>query len=498
MTETLTETETKATKFFSIKLDKELGTFKGFKIDRLKFLTVLYELGFRRLDVDNTIYFVRIYNSRIIKEVTKTQLEDAFFKYLEETYDKIADGVYVDDLINYMLAARGSFFNEEFLYRLLPKEEINFVRDTQTEKYFFYKNKFVCITANEIKQLPYSALSGYIWENEILQRNYTGAADYRHSYFEQFLLNICKGDNNRLQSLKTIIGYNLHSYFENKLKATVFTDSRISDDDEPNGRTGKTLFCKALAVMLSSNPDKKTITTYCEINGKDFDTDQSTKYQNASLDTKLIVVNDLKRGFDVETLFNDITEGINVKKLYKEPFRLRVKIILTTNKTIKIEGDSSKDRFIEFEFSDHYNRVHSPEKEFNHWFFRDWDAQEWSRFDNFIIQSVKLYIEKGLQEAAPINLIERHLRDNTNKDFMEFMEAELKNIRYYAETNTTLTKNEFYERFVGTYQDYRNKLKQNSFSRWVKYWSKYNKYNLEIQTGNVHEGRIFIFKNKQL
>jgi len=498
MTEIIETTETKAIKFFSLKVDKETGILKGFKIDRLKFLNVLYDLGFRRLDVDNSQYFIHIYNSRIIKEVTKTQIEDSFFKHLEETYDKISDGVFVDDLINYMLAARSSFFNEEFLYRLLPKEDIVFVKDSKDEKYLFYKNKFVCITPAQIHQLPYSSLSGYIWENEILQRNYNGPVDFRPSFFEQFLDKVCKGDTNRLYSLKTIVGYNLHSYFEGKLKATVFTDSKISDDDEPNGRTGKTLFCKAIAVMLSSNPEKKTITTYCEINGKDFDSTQATKYQNASLDTKVIVVNDLKKYFDVEMLFNDITEGIIVKKLYKEPYRIKVKLILTTNKTIKIEGDSSKDRFIEFEFSDYFNKDHSPEQEFKHWFFRDWDVKEWSRFDAFMISCIKQYLEKGIVEATPINLQDRKLRDNTNTDFIEWIETSSTQhtIKQAAQTETPINKNELYEQFLTAYQDFKHNkfFTQKKFSRWIKYWGKYNKQNISITDAVTSQGRVFIVK----
>lgn len=482
-------------KFFTVRKD-DSGNFKGFKIDRLKFLETLYGLGFRRFDIENSHFFVQVYNHRIIKEVTRTYIEDCFFNHLNDTYDKIANGVDVDDLVNYMLAARGSYFNEEFLYRLKSKDPIIFQTDSRDQKYLFYKNNYVLITPNGIEILPYPTLTKYIWENEILQREINKLPDYRPGCFEQFIerVSITQNKSNRMHSMQTIIGYNLHNYYEGKLKATVFTDSRISNDDEPNGRTGKTLFCKALAQMISSNPEQRTITTYCEINGKDFDTQSPTKYQAASLDTKIIVLNDVKRGFDVETLFNDITEGINVKRLYKEPFRIRAKMIITTNKTIRIEGDSSKDRFIEFEFSDFFNKQHSPEQEYKHWFFRDWDKKEWLRFDHFMIRCIKIYLEKGVKEAETINLQDRKLRDNTNADFIEWIEnIKLSDIKQLAEMNDSVSKNDFYADFRNQYSDFQ-KLTQNKFSRWVKYWGKYNKHDITIDDQVTKQGRVFIFK----
>lgn len=477
-------------RFFTIKKDDN-GQFKGFRIDRLKFLELLYNLGFRRLDVQNMTTFVQIYNDRILREVTKINIQDSFFSHLEETYDKLGEGIHVKDLINYMLSALGTFFNEEFLYRLLPKEELTFARDTQHEKFIFFKENYVRITKEAIEKLPYHTLQGYIWQNEIINFDYTGVADFKVSYFEQFIHKICGNDANRIASMQTIIGYNLHSYFEGKLKASVFTDSKISADDEPNGRTGKTLFCKALSHILGH--------TITEINGKDFDPQQATKYQSANLDTKIIVINDAKKFFDVETIFNDITEGIQVKKLYKEPFRIQVKMIITTNKTIKIEGDSSKDRFIEFEFSDYFNKSHSPEKEFKHWFFRDWDKHEWSRFYYFIMLSIKQYFTKGLTEATPINLLDRKLRDNTNTDFIEWIEsASIQHtIKFATDNDTEINKNEFYEKFTNTYTDFKNKLTQNKFSRWLKYWGKYNKQNIQVTDTILKEGRVFKFNYKK-
>ena len=214
----------------------------------------------------------------------------------------------------------------------------------------------------------------------------------------------------RYESLVTIIGYLLHSHFSGKLKATIFTDSKISD--MPSGRTGKTLLGQALAYI------KK----YTEINAKDFDPANKHKYQEANLDTQIIHLNDVKKNFDIESLFNDITEGIVVDKKNVKPFKVKTKLMISANKTIRIEGASAKDRVIEFEFADHYNEKFSPEDEFGHWFFRDWSEAEWMKFYNFFLFCICSYLKKGIIVASPVNLNRRKLLENTSQEFVEFMD----------------------------------------------------------------------------
>jgi len=484
-------------KFWHIDKDKN-GNFIGFKIDKLKFVDYMYNMGFRRFDVDKNHIFIKIYDHRICKEVNETIIVDEIIDSLREEYKEnpiaqLNRAIYVDDLISHIYTRIGSLFDTKLLYRLKSKKPIEFNTDTRDLKFLYYLNGFIEISKIGHELKSYSQLKGYIWESEILQRNFS-QADFKLSVSEQFLNKICNNDINRLNTLKTIIGYLTHSFTDTKLKMVFLTDSRISEDDEPNGRTGKTLFCKLIAHVLCNNPNSNLARTYCEINGKDFDPKNKNKYEAASLETKLIVINDLKRNFYVEDLFNDITEGLTVNIKFQLPFRIRPKMIATGNKTAKIEGDSAKDRFVEFEFGEYFHKNHSPEQEFKHWFFRDWDKQEWLRYDTYMINCIRYYLANGLIEPPQINLHARKLRENTNKDFIEWIESSPIQIQLKesALTNTGINKNEFFESFTTNYRDF-NKLTQNKFSRWIKYWCKYGTNGYLVEDAITEKGREYLF-----
>jgi len=258
------------------------------------------------------------------------------------------------------------------------------------------------------------------------------------------------------------MGYLLHSHFLGKLKAVVFTDSKISD--VPCGRTGKTLVGQALAFI------KK----YIELNGKDYDPTNKHKYQEVNLDTQIVHVNDLKKNFDFENLFNDITEGIVVDKKNIQPFKVKAKMIISTNKTIKIEGDSALDRAIEFEFSNHYNAKFSPEDEFHHWFFRDWNEAEWMNFFNFFLFCICSYLKNGVINAVPVNLNRRKLRENTSQEFEEFMDCQVRvgEIKSGIEYN----KKVLFDHFLLDSPEYAEvkSFKQSRFTEWLRVYAKYS------------------------
>lgn len=489
------------TKFYRLKTGAG-GVYAGFRIDKLKFIEYLYAMGFRRLDVDKAHIFIRVYNHRIVKEVTQTVIVDELIETLKaEIRDKVlgetsGGNIYIDDLISSIFNSLASLFNVELLYRLKPREAIEFSIDEKDHKYIYFKNGFIDITKDRAQLREYSELTKFIWESELLKRDYKEPKAGTPSYFEKFINLICNNDTKRTKSLRTIIGYNLHSFSNTKLRATVLTDSRISDDNEPNGRTGKTLFCKGLGQILSPDPDNNAISTFCEINGKDFDPRNKNKYQQASIDTRIIVLNDVRRNFDIEVLFNDITEGVTVERKNQHPFRIRPKILLTTNKTIRIEGDSSKDRFIEFEFGEYFHKGHSPEQEFKHWFFRDWDSDEWNRFYDFMVRCVKEYLYAGLVEPQQINLNTRKLREGTSLEFVEWIESHSiqRDIEIAAAGNNGINKHTWFDQFLMDYPDFKNsKLTRAKFSRWVSYWCKYSSSGYSVKDKVSDEGREYIF-----
>ncbi len=450
---------------------------ENIKINKLKLLKVFYLLGYRRIDIDDMPIFVKIENNRVIKRSNINQVIDAFFEFLNEKEFWLDDDntLSIDKLKEKFLDSPGSYFKEDKLFRLnmFSSEKIEFNRDTLTEKFLYYKNGFVRIDKKGVIFNDYAKLDKFIWESEVLPRNFS-FIDYKGCYVSQFIDRVCKSDatdiNERIKAIKIIMGYYLHSFTDCELVALTLTDSKISEGNEANGRTGKSLFCKILGYMLSRDPENAAGRTFIDISGKDFDPKEKHKYQEVSHETKIVVINDLRRNFDVDCLYNDVTEGIKVERKNMSPYRVKLKLILTTNKTIRIEGDSSKARFLEFEFSDYFSKSRTPKMEFKHWFFRDWDAEEWARFDNYMISCLSEYFVNDckLMEPEHINLNARKLRESSSEFFLDFME-DLK-----IEFGRWYNKKEMFNAFIKRYPDFDNpKFKQATFTNWVKLYTKH-------------------------
>lgn len=482
--------------FWKLEKDKD-GNVKGIRsIDYLKFIDLLYRLGFRRMDIDRTCIFVQIINHRIVREVSHIQIADAFFNYIEELEEEDIPYITHETLINKFLSSLGTYFNEKLLWRLTPREPLQFNTDTREVKYMYFKNCYIEITKDKVTEKKYETLRKFIWESEVINRDFSLKYDKDEAVIRQFINKVCNEDSKRVLALKTITGYAVHNFSECKLKAVILTDMTISEDGEANGRTGKSLYCKAIGHIISGNQDNANLKSYCEINGKDFNPAERYKYQRASLDTKVLVLNDVKRNFDMDVLYNDITEGVTVERKNQNPFVIKPKIIITTNKTIKIEGDSSKDRVVEFEFSSFFSKENSPEKVFGHWFFRDWNPDEWRRFDTFMIECVQEYLKHGLIEPDQINLNMRKLYDHTCREFVEYMES--LNIMDGEEFD----KKQMYSDFIEGYPDYNNgKLRQHRFSLWIKSFTilhpEFEAYNKETDEVKNDKSRKIKFRRKQ-
>jgi hypothetical protein len=255
------------------------------------------------------------------------------------------------------------------------------------------------------------------------------------------------------------------------MKAVCLTDSTISESDE--GRTGKTLIGKALAKIKN----------VCEISGKSFNPENKFRYSEAEISTQVTFLNDLKKDFNFEMLYNDISEGITVEQKNKQSFPLRTKMIVSANSTLKISGASGKDRIIEFELTSHYSDKHTPQDDFKEWFFTEWNQTEWGYFDNFMMECISKYLHDGIIEPVQINLNRRKLIDHTNPDFYDWMEEQVqdKNIVPYERYE----KKKLHELFLDSHPEYKANLR--SKLRNLKHFSKLLKVyaELSLDFGNV-------------
>lgn len=456
-----TDIVTEDLKFWTVRkktLDDGSKQFKDVVIDDVKLLNLLRGFGYRRHDVPGGFSFVQVKHN-IVNEVQPQQIQDTFFSYLYKLPEKIEDYVTRGDLESKVVKQSEKFFGKNRL-TILKREgdDLTFNQDTKNESFVYYKNGFVKCNKGDYTFHEYKDLKKSIWKTQLKERDFLKLpADNRPLYeccgfYAKFIWNVAGKDIDRFASLMTLIGYLLHDYKETKLKAIVLTDSSLSDGN--NGRTGKTLFGKAI----------EQIRDVCELNGKEFKADKSFKYQEAKLSTQIVFLNDAMKRFNLETLYNDITEGITIEKKNQSPVKLKVKYLITTNATIKTEGASSKDRITEYEFSAHYSDKFHPKDEFGHWFFTEWSEDEWNRFDNFMMFCLCLYLENGIIEPDPVNLKNRKLIDQSCKQFYDFIET--KNVEPAVE----FCLQETCDNFQSLFPDYEfyQKYPTRQFSKWLK------------------------------
>jgi hypothetical protein len=473
--------------FFRVKTDAD-GNFKDVTILQTGFLALLRRLGFRRYDVQETFVIVRI-EDNIIEQIQTHRLLEIVIRY----FNSLDEDVLMDEkrcdksaLIEKLHRSLGTLTTNEKLSLLIDlsgdEEKIKLVEDEEHKAYFFYQNGFVEVTKDGANLRPYKDLPGYVWKDQILQRGFYKAppALVTESVYYKFANNVSGNKFNadtgkwsnpeRFASFITITGYQLHRYFKKKLRCTVFMDSRVSEEAE--GRSGKSLHCKALREMLNSDPLNGR--QYISIDGKEFDPLNRFKFDQLDISTRLVVLDDIKRGLQIENFFNAIVDGIvRERKGDVNKIRILAKIVFTLNYTLKIRGGSAKDRVIEFEFADHYSEKYSPADEFKHYFFDDWDKEEYNFFDNFMLSCVSDYLRSGIIMPATINLEARKLRDETSQEFIHFMEDMM--IAHEAQFD----KKELYIRFADIGDDGRPKnkdfafLKQRLFTRWLKDWATY-------------------------
>jgi hypothetical protein len=305
-------------------------------------------------------------------------------------------------------------FNKNFL-SMLSTSDIDIQRDTKEESFIYYNNTAVRTTKDSIDLLPYSDIKGLVWEDQVIDRN-LNLAEESDGEFKTFIWKIAGENEERYYTFKSVIGYLLHSYQnEGKPKVIIFNDEMISD--VPNGGSGKGLIHKAISHI-------KRLST---INGKGFDPSTQFAYQTVNTDTQVLLFDDIDRNFKFENLFSLITEGLTIEKKGKDaikiPFNESPKISITTNYTVKGEGSSHLRRVFEVEMASYFNDKNTPEDEFGHLMFSDWSAEEWSKFDNYMIRCIQYFLKNGLVESKQVNLKERKLRNETSNEFIEFMDS---------------------------------------------------------------------------
>lgn len=469
--------------YYFLRINKERPDNVKIVFNVMQTINKLRRIGYYRYDMpDGSIQYVHIQDNKI-STVTQMQIRDAFETYIRQNgsckktaTDKnglsITKEVQSYEILDTFYSQAKTILSPENLERLRPLAEdgsirpIKIMSDTKDSKYFFFKDCIVEVFRNQsvylnderiyygngICYITYETHTPFFIFNDKMEQLEVGATKYvqRGCIWESSIIDRCikpskneigdfgifcqcisgTQDKTRIQSLRTILGYLMHDNYECDLRAALFTDVNQDDTAHAAGRTGKGLLAKALSQMLNRdvNQDSKMITAP----GKEFTVDNGKRYGSGDMTTQLIHIEDLNRKFKLEDIYGDITDGVHIEKKYMNPVYRQAKIMLSMNQALRLKGSSDKGRVIIFELANFFSDTNRPGTFFGkihkmkerRFFGKDWDEQEWQKFDTFMINCVLEYFKNDIIEPKDINFSQRAAREAVGDNLWYFLEDE--------------------------------------------------------------------------
>jgi len=450
--------------FWTIKTDK--SGKEHINIDPYKYACFLAKNGFLKYYPENSQEptFVRVKENKV-RISSVSQIKDFVLDYLLEKK--------IINVWNYCSKSPYLFTDKHL--NMIDSINLLMLHDDKETSYIPFKNRVVKVTKQNTEVLQYIDAPGYIWENQIINREFKELDDYTND-FQDFVKKVSNNEEQRIFALESTIGYLLHT-FKDKTdqKAIILNDQEI--DDNPNGGSGKSLMLTAL------NNFRKVV----KIDGKVFDPKKSDfVYQRVNLDTQILAFDDVKKNFNFEQLFSLITEGITVNRKNKDeifiPFDRSPKIIITTNYVINGTGNSHERRRHEIEFFQYFNNNRNPLTEYGRLLFDSWSLEDWHKFDNYMIKNIQLFLNNGLSSTISINADAKRLISATTKDFYDWVNDD--NLK----VNTRIYNKDILEIFLDEYKNYRD-LSIKTFLKWVAFYADFKGFDFIKEVD--HKGRYF-------
>jgi hypothetical protein len=369
--------------------------------------------------------------------------------------------------VNFFLKrGEGNTYNKLFL-SCLTRDSLKTHRDSKETVLKFFENGVLKIEKESLEILPYDELDSPVFGSQITKRK-VWTNDIIKSDFEKFLNNVAGEEN--IEAFMSAIGYLCSSYKSQALALAVILNDPSSGFGSANGGKGKGLIGKAVSNFVNM----------VRLDGKKFNAEDPFNLAPVKQDTSVIFIDDVKENFSFKSLFNVLTEDLEITRKHKDkitlPFEESPKVLLATNYILRGSDTSSKRRRWDLELADHYNDKNTPVKEFGKEFFTEWNKQEWNAFYMFMSKCVQLYLDKGIIKMdTEGKLAYKTLVADTSEDFLHFMEEH---------------KEEFTEKFSlefisKRYSSYSTKsMPSKRMKQWLTKWCAFYGYSLEEKRKN--------------
>lgn len=467
-----------------------IGTFwhktprGALEINRYKLQVFLTEVGGFRLyfyDKGSTIFRLVRLKDGFVEEASTEQIKKFIKDYIDSLPDVFDEDVTPQQLLELIYKGAGIYFSDAF-FEFLQRADIEFLRDTKDASYFPFLNGVVEVTRNTCRLKSYGELGRYVWKSQVIDHHIyvdqEGTDPESVEYF-RFIKNVSGGFPEKYMYAISLIGYLLHQ-FKDPARPFAVILAEETDNEEKGGGTGKGIFVKALSHIVK----------VVRVDGKNFKIDKNFAFQRVDLDTRIVAIEDTRKKVDFEGFYSIITEGITVEKKNKDelfiPYKDSPKILFTTNYSISQNGVHAKRRQRVFEFAPYYGISRTPEDEFGHKLFEDWDKDEWNRFYNFMFFCVQDYLTNGVMDMPFSDaMAKKALRNQWGDEFAEFFADICDNTQWVNVEN-------YHQQFLNMFDIDKKDFSRIRFSKAVKSGSEIMKKGMEMSKHKVMEGKVAI------
>jgi hypothetical protein len=460
------------------------------QIDYTRFIDFLHQNGFGLLCYAKQVEIIRVVNHVVSPTLEKGNLNLTIKQFVLWNLRQWCE----ENVLEVMLKRHSTFFSTAFLTALKPLD-IRFYHDTPDRCCLFFTNGFVTVRreASEatppkipVTFQPYDQLQEYIWEALIQDHAYQGhyhpeplkkpdqdavftsflfycAMEFNGKYGNDY--DIVSADITNFMAFQYTFGYLVHNYKDRaNVRAVICVDNDVSLG-EANGRRGKSLFGEALKYLRKVTvEDGRNI----KVENNQF------AFQTVELDSNILLIDDVRSGFDFSALYNCITGDWSIER--KRESRLLLgfedapKILITTNYAILGEGDSHQARWFILPFVRYFHAGYTPLHEFKQRFFLDWDEAEWQRFFDAVIECLRVYFKAEQPILADLATYRKHkLTASMPAEYLNYFEEHFDPEHFPVEVH----KDDFFEGFRARYPMF-EKLTRNKFTGYLKTYCKLN------------------------